>query len=215
MVYRNANRKISREKYGYNIKELTKDFSFFDFTHSVQIGDVEYNGGILVCTPKQYILSYNLGFGSASHNATFARVEKDLHGGGSILIEDELGLCEKCRNKYIHAKILYGRVDPLNYSFKGFIDFYIPDKISPKSFESFKEFFKDFASEISLVNRNVQNFSINYCIYSRGKYFFNSNMEEIYNCLQSVVDYNLDDEESEYIIGKDTKNKVLRFRSLL
>ncbi len=210
MVYRNAKRKFAREKYGYNIKELSEDFSFFDFAHSVQIGDVEYNGGILVCTPKQYILSYNLGFGSGSHNSTFARVEKDLHGGGSILVQDELPLREKCRNKYIHAKILYGRVDPLNFSFKGFIDFYIPDKISQRSFESFKAFFDDFASEISLASRNIQDFSINYCIYSKNKYVFNSTMEEIYSYLESIVDYSLNDEESEYIIGKATKNKTLK-----
>ena len=193
-------------KYNFDLKELIDGFSFVDFVHYVQNGSTEYNGGFLVFTPKQYILGYNAEFGTGSHNRTFARVEKDLNGGGEIeTYQDMLKLSTECRNKYFHARILYGKVsDEILgiHKFKGFIDFYVPDRISPRVLESFKRFYEDYDEEIKLVNRNTGlEFSVNYYKHGDSGFTSNSSLEELYIYLESIVDYDLVDEEDEEIVG--------------
>ena len=147
MIYKEAfyvNKNTGGNDYNFDLSELCKNFSFFDFIHSVQSGTVRYNGGFLVCTPKQYIVGYNARFGSGTHNASFARFMKDIHGGGIIASDAELiRLSDECKNNYLYAKMLFENIDinifNTNNS-RGFIDFYIPIYIENKGLECRKDF---------------------------------------------------------------------------
>jgi hypothetical protein len=100
----------------FDLTDLIKYFSFTNLIERSKRNDKENeemgtnleNGAVLVITDKQYVLTYNQGFGASAHNPAFARVYKEIHGGGIIEDFKEMHtLNGKCKKQFIFARIVF------------------------------------------------------------------------------------------------------------
>lgn len=119
--------------YNYELAPLIQDFSFYDFIAGCE-PDCDH-GGFLVITDKQYIIGYNAGFGVGGHMSSYARVMKDLQGGGDIQYRDAVRLNTECCMSYVTARITYENIEG---GHEGYIHFTLTNHpITEKQFEVF------------------------------------------------------------------------------
>ena len=197
--------------FNFELEPLIKDFSFFDFFHDGSVMDIEDFGAFAVLTTKQYVIGYNAGFGSGSHYASYARVLKDISGGGMITNQGDLSyLSFKCMANYITLRIC---CEKINGKSTGCITINIPKNgITQEQFDVFEKFYADYNGEIEKVCNRYG------CRVSFGKYetpgriFLSNNLDEIREYLLSIINPEKKIEENfeEVIIGtplRGTKKK--------
>ena len=213
--------------YNFNITPLINDFSFLDFITMCKPHSGDH-GGFVVITDNQYIIGYNSEFGSGTHAASFARVMKEIKGGGPITtIQDAHKLSSDCQKNFITASIDYEDtyVDDglLNVTKSGSIHFSLPGDrktINPKQFEVFKKFYDDYNLELSILIRKygITKFhvSFTYVEDDKKKKIVSENLDDLYEYLESHIDLNKETESvnNEKIIGikpkKDQKVKTIK-----
>jgi len=213
-----VNKNSNYGNYNFDLSELTKNFSFYDFIWNAkkEISDNvgEDFSGFFVCTPKQYIVGYTSNFGKGSHHPAFGRVMKDIMGGGVIGDTMEIAhYSTMCNMKYLCARIHFDSVGMDNNGqpkIYGGISFMTTQKISQSTFESFKKFYEDYNKDIKMAMDSSKNdFYISYYNMESKSNIHVDNLEEVYKYLESHIDPSLNDEEEEVIIGIPTKEKTL------
>lgn len=206
--------------FNYNLSETIDNFNFTDFLHTNTKSE---HGGIIVITNNQYIIGYTEGFGTGSHRVAFARVMKDLTGGGKISNSEEADrLSKKCTNNFLTARILYDyRGDNENriarYSGAIYIDLPQHDTITKEQFESFKKFYEDYNQELTILIRKkgINNFNIQYGELDKEDTKAIKkvdNLDDIYKYLEKRIDENKVIFEEEIIIGIKTQKIVKKLQ---
>jgi len=200
--------------HNFDIKELINNFSLLQFISEARKNPSEDFGGFLIFTPKQYIFGYNSNFGRGSHGESFGRALKDIEGGGIISSENELlSLASRCEREYFCGRLLYESTKTNDNGmpiFYGKLVFMTGKSISLKMFESFKKFCEDYGREIRLaIERYSDTFSLVYYSKELRSSIQTNNLEEVYNYIESHIDYNYDVDREEQIIGVDTSQTVI------
>jgi hypothetical protein len=206
--------------YNFDLYPLMKDFSFYDFCDSARhIDDEEAknHGGLLVITDKQYILTYNRGYGTGTHMGAGARIYKELHGGGDIIGDKEaLSLYSKCARENLVARLIYEFVGRTSYHvpmYEGYINFDTVSlgenkEITEGMLKSFEKFYIDYGKEIALICRKF-GFYVSYAYRDEsGRTIMDRtpSLESLYNYLQTKVNKNIPVDENERIIGNTISN---------
>ena len=204
--------------YNFDLQELTKNFSFFDFVYNARKAtsdglEPDFSG-FLVCTPKQYIVGYTSDFGKGSHHPAFGRAYKDIHGGGEIVDTMEIArYSTECKINYLCARIHFDSVGMDEFGMPvldGGISIMSGKKISPEIYETFKKFCEDYAKDINMtISNNPGRFHIGYYDSSRKKSMEASSLDEVITYLEREVDPSLSTDEEEIIIGIPTNEKAL------
>ena len=221
-IYKNAfynNKNNEGSAYNYDLTPLIDNFSFYDFityAHKNNLKDEDY-GGFLVITQKQYIVGYNSSFGTGTHLSSFARTMQDLKGGGFISnLSDALYLTTECTDNYLTAVIVYeNTLDNMNSKpiYRGYINFEVPDRISPKTYKVFEKFYEDFNEDIKYITNKYNTFEVIFNSKDQNgkKKIINSkDLELLKEYLNSIIDENKKDYEiDESLIGITPKTKAL------
>ena len=195
--------------YNFPLKPLITDFSFYDFCESAYSPD---HGAFLVITDKQYVVGYNAGFGEGSHLYAFARVMKDMHGGGDIKDEKEaLKLDMDLESQYPFARIIYETYEDdsthqtrnVGYITFIFATFGKNKTFTPLQYEQFMKFYEKYNEEIKFVCKKF-NFYVNYT--TRGE---TGSIEHHYSKnLDGVLDY-----IKNHIVNKKVDNNEIILNS--
>lgn len=200
--------------FNYDLYSMIKDFNFTDFLNTDTRNE---HGGIIVITNNQYIVGYTEGFGVGSHRVAFARVMKDLNGGGRIQDYNEAKkLADICTNNFITARILYDYRGDNEFgtpTYSGTIYFDLPtnDTITYEQYKSFEKFYEDYNKELEILIRKYgsNKFNIQFgCIDENGTKAVKivDSLNEIYNYLETRIDQNKKiDDKKEIILGIPTK----------
>lgn len=208
--------------YNYDLGPLISNFDLDTFISDAEKSKerIQDHGAFIVITNKQYIIGYNAGFGAGTHLSAFARVTKDLFGGGYIANQNEAfkltGIC--CRN-YITGRIVYECVGYNEYQrpiYSGYINFNLNEfdnKITLEQFETFKKFYNDYNEDIKYVTKKygLNKFYVRFCYKDSngdGKENKSNSLDELYNHLSKNIDIDKTSiDEQEIIVGKTGKNK--------
>ena len=75
---------LSFEEYNFDLKEMIESFDFLEFIKPNNKKFKDYRAGILLITDNKYIISYSRDYGYGDHLPAFARLFKDLDGGGLL-----------------------------------------------------------------------------------------------------------------------------------
>lgn len=205
--------------YNFDLKPLIQDFSFYEFMYEA-LGHSEYDyehGAFVVITDKQYIIGYNAGFGTGTHISSFARVMKELNGGGDIgSFSEAFRLNSMCENRFFLARIIYEVVDVSDNSvpkLAGYINFSLGDvPVTSSKFEVFKKFYEDYNSEIKSVCRKYNNFKVIYSYIDNGiiRTGESDSLDELFEYISEHVVYDKPEtsKEDERILGVKVKNVV-------
>lgn len=212
------NKGSNRVNYNFDLSELTNDFSLFDFIKNGNVACRENIGddfaGFLVCTPKQYIFGYNSGFGVGPHIASFARVMKDILGGGEIVSIDEFTkLGTMCSEKYLCGRLVYENVGLDEYGMPrltGTLNILTKGNIDSNTFLTFKRFYEDYNNEIkSICKRLNGSFNVSYFDKDTNKKVESGDLDSLFNYLERHIDECSKENEEECIIGIKVDNKLL------
>lgn len=194
--------------YNYDLTPLIENFTFYDFVTIAKKEQLEDHGGFLVITNNQYIIGYNAGFGSGTHQSAFARTIVDINNYSKRKItsdQDAITLYRKCALNYITARITYEKN-------KGHITFNLNNfggKITREQFETFKDFYNDYNEDIKWITKRYDFAVVFYYTDKFGKKqrIETDNLDELYNYFEQNIDYNKVIEEEQIIIGKERKNR--------
>lgn len=191
----------------FELEPLIKNFSFYDFFHDASFVDIEDFGAFAVLTTKQYVVGYNAGFGYGSHYSSYARVLKDISGGGLITNERDLSyLSFKCMNDYITFRICCEKIKGKRASC---ITINIPKNgITQEQFDVFEKFYIDYNREIESVC-NRYSCHVSFSKYETpGRIFLSKNLDEVREYLRSIINPEKKIEENfeETIIGTPLNN---------
>ena len=174
--------------YNFDIKEVSKKFSFLNFVDEAKKSELNNYKGFIVITDSNYLIGYTSHFGKGTHYGAFARVMKDIKGGGLISGQrEEIYLIGECRTYYITGRILCEKqLDNENgiSSYLGRIHFTIPKEINNNMINQFKKFYNEYNSEIELVIKRNNNFSVSYSTGSNDNVKGLNNLDEILNILE-------------------------------
>ena len=209
-----SNKSTGKNDFNFDLKELTQNFSLIDFIDEARKRPSEDFGGFLVCTPKQYIFGYNANFGTGSHACSFGRTMKDIKGGGLIASSNELlSLASECERTYFCARLLYdcrGYNDQGVPIFQGSLVFLTAKPIREKMFITFKKFYDDYKDEIKYaVKYSNGTFDIAYYSKELRKSIHTTDLNEVYDYIESHIDYNYNPDGEESIIGVGTESQQL------
>ena len=197
--------------FNYDLLPLIHNFSFIEFFETIINND---QNGFLVITNNQYIIGYTDSFGIGTHRVAFARVIKDLTGGGFINSYEEANkLSTECCNNFITARITNDYRDNNNFGFPshtGAIYFKLPgnNTITKDQYEVFKKFYNEYAKELSILIRKygIQKFNIQYeYLNEEGTKIIKTtdNLDELYVYLETLIDDNkILSIDNEIIIGE-------------
>ena len=212
------NRSHNGRDYNYDLSTLTNDFDFYEFIDYAEKfkDELKDYGAFIVITGKQYIIGYNASFGEGTHLSSFARVMKDLKGGGIILNSIEAKqLTDECINKYLTGRIMYERCESVGRPrCEGHISFNLVGKtISIEELKVFEKFMESYGLEIKRIIRKygMDKFKI-IVTYTNENGNLDSihtdNLEDVYELLKKHIEYKTDDLD-EIILGVDCRNKNL------
>lgn len=207
--------------FNYDLFPLIHNFSFIDFIASATNFD---QGGFLVITNNQYIIGYTDGFGLGTHRVAFARVMKDLTGGGLISSHEEAyKLSTECTKNFLTARITYdyrGCNSFGNSMHSGAIYFKLPENntITKEQYNMFKKFYNDYYNELKILIRKlgIQKFNIQYEFMDEDntKRIKNTdNLDELYIYLEHQIDDNKTiNIDNEIIIGTINNPKTKKLK---
>ncbi len=147
--------------YNFDLIPLIDGFDFYEFCDNGQKQTGDY-GGFIVITDKQYIVGYNSGFGIGSHRNVFARVYRDIHGGGPVnsdieTMEFERKLLTSALVGKIHFELTAQLDAPTHHTGHIHFDFTAPGSknqikpITEKQFKQFKKFYEKYNKDIKYV----------------------------------------------------------------
>lgn len=140
------------------------------------------NGAVLLLTEKQYIMAFNRGMGRGPHDATLARVYADITDKKELGFFTIMQYCRKAEEKLLHARI-YSEKETKASKIDNIISFSFNRdglKITPKEFNSFMDFYNEYAW---VIKRD--NFKVSY----RGK---TMSIDDIKTILESRIDDSYD-----------------------
>ena len=143
---------ISFEEYNFNLKEMIESFDFLEFIKPNNKRFKNYRAGILAITNKQYIISYSRDYGYGDHLPAFARLFKDLNGGGLLTKKKAEKLVLESRKKYITAKLYFG-YDNNN---EGVILFDNLQNLNNENFKLLYAFYENYNDIIKSICKNTQ-----------------------------------------------------------
>ena len=153
--------------YNYDLLPLIDNFTIRQFCDDVPRKQDEMTdiSGVLVITPKQYILGYTRDYGLSTHLIGYARVNKDIHGGGKINNDDDLQYYyNDCRKSYITGRL--GADVRLKHGFLGYeynLRINFPADMTWELYDSFFNFYRDHNEEIKELNA-LYGFTVSCCI---------------------------------------------------
>ena len=212
-------RKVGRgSNFNYDLFPLINNFSFCDLVDYALEQDkkdteekLEDYGAFFVITDKQYIIGYTAGNGAGTHKSAFARVQKELQGGGVIATLSEAKiLTEKCLKNNITARIYYAKSylnNFLNYS--GHIDIDLTDSIiTPEKFELFKQLYYKYNDELLYLSSKGKGFQVEYIYLEKNKVLRHesTSLDSLYLYLeQNINKENTNNSNDEIIIGETIK----------
>ena len=214
------NRNDNGRDYNYDIAPLIQNFDFYDFIDYAERfkEEIKDYGAFIVITNKQYIIGYNASFGEGTHLSSFARVMKDIKGGGNIINSEEANhLTNECMNNFLTGRIMYERCESFGRPrCEGHISFNLVGKtITKEQLEVFEKFKEDYGLEIKRIVRKygIDKFKIivTYKTQERQLETLNTdNLDEVYNILVDYVDEEKDAYvDNELIIGKTLSSQTL------
>lgn len=155
------------------------------------------NGAVLLITEKQYIMAFNRGMGNGPHDATLARVYADITDQAELGFLSIMKYCHKAEETLIHARI-YAEKETKMSSVNKILSFSFnrEKKISLKEYNSFMDFYNEYAWAIKRENFNVS---------FAGK---TMSIDDIKTLLESMIDKNFELSsiftDNETIIGIET-----------
>lgn len=216
------NRNDNGRDYNYDIMPLIQNFDFYDFIDYAERfkEEIKDYGAFIVITNKQYIIGYNASFGEGTHLSSFARVMKDIKGGGNIINSEEANhLTNECMNNFLTGRIMYERCESAGRpKCAGHISFNLINKtITKEQLDTFEKFKEDYGLEIKRIVRKygIDKFKI-IITYKTQEGLLNSittdNLDEVYNILQNYVSQDKIVDIDESIIGVPNNSQILTRR---
>ena len=212
------NRNDKGRTYNYDLSALIYDFDFYEFIDYAEKfkDELKDYGAFIVITNKQYIIGYNASFGEGTHLSSFARVMKDLKGGGVIINSQEAKqLTDECINKYITGRIMYERCESVGRpKCEGHISFNLVGKIvSFEQLNVFEKFMDSYGLEIKRIIKKygMDKFKIIVTyINDEGVLdsIYTDCLEDVYELLKKNISL-CNEDSNEIILGVDCRNKNL------
>lgn len=212
------NRSDKGKNYNYELNDLIRNFDFYEFIDYAEKykDELKDYGAFIVITGKQYIIGYNASFGEGTHLSSFARVMKDLKGGGTILNSFEAKhLTDECINKYITGRIMYERCESFGRpKCDGHISFDLVGKTF--TFDQlfvFQKFNEAYGLEIKRIIKKygMSKFKIVVNFINEDGVLdslYTDNLDDVYNLIekQTVFENEIEDE---IILGVDCRGRNL------
>ena len=212
------NRNDKGRTYNYDLSALIYDFDFYEFIDYAEKfkDELKDYGAFIVITNKQYIIGYNASFGEGTHLSSFARVMKDLKGGGVIINSQEAKqLTDECINKYITGRIMYERCESVGRpKCEGHISFNLVGKtVSLEQLNVFEKFMDSYGLEIKRIIKKygMDKFKIIVTyINDEGVLdsIYTDCLEDVYELLKKNICL-CNEDSNEIILGVDCRNKNL------
>lgn len=212
------NRNDKGRTYNYDLSALIHDFDFYEFIDYAEKfkDELKDYGAFIVITNKQYIIGYNASFGEGTHLSSFARVMKDLKGGGVIINSQEAKqLTDECINKYITGRIMYERCESVGRpKCEGHISFNLVGKtVSLEQLNVFEKFMYSYGLEIKRIIKKygMDKFKIIVTyINDEGVLdsIYTDCLEDVYELLKKNICL-CNEDSNEIILGVDCRNKNL------
>jgi len=208
----------THEKWNFDPSPLVSDFNLLEFCRDgLKLDEYADHGGIVVITNQQYIIGYTSNFGAGPHMETFARLEKDMTGGGEISSFQELVmLSTKLSARAITARIIYepvfleGRSRPV---YDGYMHFSMVTpggknkQITQEQYEQFLRLYEDYNQEILTACHNYR-LRISYSYINEEGTLKKDTSDSLDN-LKAFMEHNLTlepvEEEPEVIINNARK----------
>ena len=189
------------EEYNFNLKEMIDAFDFLEFIKHNNKNFNEGKSGILVITNKQYIISYSRNYGYGNHLPAFARLFKDLQGGGFLTKKGAEKIFLEGIKKYIIAKIFFGYENTNT----GVILFDRLENLNTQNLEVFYEFYNNYNKIIEDICKNY-NFEVAYFDKSK-KIIKSKNMDNLLLYIENQKKKTNIVNEEESILGITINNK--------
>ncbi len=216
------NRNDNGRDYNYDIMPLIQNFDFYDFIDYAERfkEEIKDYGAFIVITNKQYIIGYNASFGEGTHLSSFARVMKDIKGGGNMINSEEANhLTNECMNNFLTGRIMYERCESAGRpKCAGHISFNLINKtITKEQLDTFEKFKEDYGLEIKRIVRKygIDKFKI-IITYKTQDGLLDSittdNLDDVYNILQNYVSQDKIVDIDESIIGVPNNSQILTRR---
>ena len=155
------------------------------------------NGAVLLITEKQYIMAFNRGMGNGPHDSTIARIFSDITDQKELGFVTIMLYCHKAEASLIHARIYAEKETKMSPVSKILaFSFNREKKISQKEFNSFMDFYNEYAWVIKR-----ENFKVSFA----GK---SMTIDDIKELLESMIDKDFELSsvftDNETIIGNPT-----------
>jgi hypothetical protein len=202
-------------RYNFDLKELTNDFSFFNFVDKASRTQSFDFGGFGVITSKQYIMGYNSNYGLGTHNCSYGRFMEDINGGGQLYSECDVNyLAEQCKSKFITIRMSYEVGVPNDQGVSGHfgsLRFQIPNrKISLNEYKLFEQFYNEYNEDIKMaIERSKGKLTVSFFSKQIGSIICNNGIDKLLAFLKSNIDYDMvDDNGNEIIVGTEFKNEI-------
>lgn len=204
------NRDKNGDDFNYDITPLIQEFDLYNFIDYAERfkEEIKDYGAFIVITNKQYIIGYNASFGTGRHFSAFARVMKDIKGGGRIVSTEEANnLTNECTKNFLTGRIMYERCESYGRpKCSGHISFNIVNqKITIEQLQVLEKFIEDYGLEIKRLIRKygIEKFKIIITYKNQDGKLDNlvtDNLDDLYNLLLNYVEDKHTDIE-EKIIG--------------
>lgn len=207
--------------YNFDLSELTRDFSFYEFiSRSADRNTFDY-GGFLVITDNQYVIGYNAGFGLGTHLSSFARFMKDKSGGGNIYYDkDAIVLANKCIFNYITAKLYYEEArteGSLVHKYFGGIYFTMPIRsVSLNQLKLLRKFYNEYNEDLKYaIKKSNGSFEVSYQGIKTGSVSNLTSLDEVLKYVENNIDYDFIPEEKDEIIIGTGLNRVRKIKEFI
>ena len=218
------NRDTNGNDYNYDLAPLIHDFDFYDFIDYAEKykEEIKDYGAFIVITDKQYIIGYNASFGMGTHLSSFARVLKDIKGGGNIINSEEAKkLTDECINSFLTGRIMYERCDSVGRPrCEGHISFNLIGKtITQEQLKTFNKFKEDYGQEINRIIKKYGKDKFKIIVTYKTETgmlesIITDNLDDVYEVLEKYVDVEKTVDIEERIIGIPTNSQILTRRLL-
>ena len=209
---------ITNEKWNFDLSPLMEEFDLLSFCREgLRINDYEDHGAFLVITNQQYAIGYTTNFGTGPHMETFARIEKDMNGGGEITTFQELvQLSTRLSMRAITARIMFEPVFLDNRSrpvYEGYMHFCMATHngknrtITQEQYKEFLNFYEEYNQQFIAASHNYR-FHVQFSyIGEDGK--LKKDVCDSLDSIKSFMEHNLTlepvEEEPEVIINNARK----------
>ena len=208
----------NKDPFNFDIISMIREFDYDDFIYNAK--NNSENGSFLVITNNQYIIGYNASFGVGDHHPAFARVMKDINGGGVIRDKNHASqLATDCKKEYLCARLVYEYLHDNEHGipqYGGFIHFTLPRenyKITPMQFENFKLFYDKYNNDIkySISKIGKSRLYIYFTYYDQDNKLKRSDdysdLDALYEFLSNNIDETKEISNENIIIGNNVIKK--------